>query len=336
MKNIVLTIITLFSVFASAQNQKNDWQKVNLYGKVKSVREISYQAVEKEGTLEKGAICAFGCGNILFSYDKKGASTEKNYYNADGSLDRKIIYEYDKKGNKIAENVYNSEEKLLSKKQYQYDDKGNKTKELHYNEKGDLEIKEEYQYDKKNNLIEYKEFLGDELISKNMYSYDEKGNKIEKHSMEKDFFSDKKDIKKYIFKYDKKRRLIEENIYTNRGELAMTRTFQYEKNSKRVEEIRYNYNIGNIYDRTIYQYDKNDNLTEKSNYDDKGELTKKITIQYDEKGNQIKYESFNLIRGIDRKTACIYEYEPQGNWIKWIRYENDQPKFITERVIKYY
>lgn len=331
MKNIVF-IITLFSAITLAQNKKSNWKEENLYGKVKSVREISYQAVKKNGTLEKGAVCDIECHNFLLYFNEKGFFTEKINYNTDGSLNRKIIYEYDEKDNKIAQNVYNSEEKLMSKWKYQYDAKGNKTQEQLY-EEGIMEMKEELLCDKKNNLIEVKSYFGEgnTLPIKDVFFYDKKGNKTKKISY------DNKDTSRfeYTFKYDKKGKLIEENIYNFQGILGIVKTYQYEKNRKRIERIKYKVDKS-IYKREIEEYDKNDNLTEESEYNDKGELIEKVSIQYDDKGNQIKHDWFYPEINIDRKRTYTYEYDPHGNWIKCIVYVNNLPETITERIIEYY
>ena len=111
-------IISLIVIFCSAQNKpKNDLQRRNLKGNVKSVREISYKAVKKSGVIQKGKRRTikhrYGYDDYII-FNDKGNIVEKNYYKSNESLVKyKHTYKYDDKGNKIEKNWYKSDDSLF-------------------------------------------------------------------------------------------------------------------------------------------------------------------------------------------------------------------------------
>ncbi|MCD8408896.1 hypothetical protein [Tenacibaculum finnmarkense] len=130
MKKLSLLIIVLLTAFScnNQKKEKTDLTKENLKGKVKSYTEISYKAIERFGTIEKGERLK----SIQIKYNNKGNKIETSYYSLDGSLSSKHIYKYDNKGNKIEMSSSNSFGKK-SKYIYKYDNfdkKGNWTKKI--------------------------------------------------------------------------------------------------------------------------------------------------------------------------------------------------------------
>lgn len=224
-KNIVLTIITLFSVFASAQNQKNDLQKVNLYGKVKSIREISYQAVEKNGNIEKENIIS----DKIISFNEKGYTAE-------------IILHY-----------FAPEPLILSKTIFKYNLQDVLIEEDEYDSDGNFFEKTKYLYDEKNNVIAIEWFNSEgKFKSKYIYKYDENGNEIERwyhYHTEKPFLVNR-------FQYDAHNRLIEFRKYVEGGKLEEITTYQYDKNGRNTKIHSFLPN-GKWTDTITYLYDEN-------------------------------------------------------------------------------
>ena len=110
-----LTII-LFSSCSTDDGVKNDLNEMNLNGKVKSIREYSYEAVEKFGEISKGnRISEISGSDEYILFNDKVNNIERNIYNSDGSLDTKWTYKYDDKRNNIQENWYNSDGRLYNK-----------------------------------------------------------------------------------------------------------------------------------------------------------------------------------------------------------------------------
>ena len=131
MKKIILVILSVLCLVSCNQSEKkNDLTEENLKGKVKSITENTYEAVDKFGQIEKGDVlvdssAVYTDDGRFKIYNEKGNKIEENYYNSNGSLIYKNTYKYDEKGNKIEENYYNSNGRLYSKTTYKYDEKGN-------------------------------------------------------------------------------------------------------------------------------------------------------------------------------------------------------------------
>ena len=176
----VLTIILAMFCLASCEKstQKNDLTEEKLKGKVKSIREIPYEAVEKFGEVVKGDALGFG-KNLQITFNEKGNKLEENWFNPDGRLDFKWTYKYDDKGNQIEENGFNSDGRLSFKSTYKSDDKGNKIEQNSFNPDGSLGSKYTYKYDDKGNKIEENSFNPDGSLyykATYKYTYDQQGN----------------------------------------------------------------------------------------------------------------------------------------------------------------
>ena len=138
----VLTIVLAMFCLASCEKstQKNDLAELKLKGKVKSIREIPYEAVEKFGEVVKGALDGFG-ENLQITFNEKGNKIEENFFISDGRLFSKYTYKYDDKGNEIERrNSFNSDvndDKYTYK--YTYDQQGNWTQQITYEVKNGVE-----------------------------------------------------------------------------------------------------------------------------------------------------------------------------------------------------
>jgi len=279
MKTRLVGILVSFIVLNSCSTvdrKDNDLKKMDIYGKVKSIRVFSYEAVNKFGEILKGKrkiINSFSKDqNILFN--EVGNQIEMDEYNSDGSLYRKYIYKYDDKRNRIEENIYKSDGSLSRKITFKYDYKGNQFEEKWCNSDGSLYEKRNNKYDKKGNQIEQKLYNSDgnfvsknnskfdgkgnriewnlynpdgSLFSKNTSKYDDKGNNIEFNSYLSDENFSKGD-EKITYKYNDKGNPIEMIVYNSDGRLDIKRTYEYEYDNES------NWILQIIFDDKIPQY----------------------------------------------------------------------------------
>lgn len=169
---IILSVLYLLVLAGcTKEDKKNDLTEANLKGRVKSVRQIPYEAVEKDGKIIKGVIFpsffSYHNHNNQVKYDDKGNKIEENIYDEE---ELKHNSKYDSKGNQIEENRY-FEGKLVEKYTFKYDSRGNKIEENHYNSDEGLSSKFISEYDNKGNLIERNSYdsVG-ELNYKSIYS----------------------------------------------------------------------------------------------------------------------------------------------------------------------
>ena len=138
MEKIILVILSVLCLVSCNQSEKkNDLTEENLKGKVKSITENTYEAVDKFGQIEKGDVlvdssAVYTDDGHFKIYNEKGNKIEENYYNSNGSLIYKNTYKYDEKGNIIEENHYDSNGRLDSKYTYEYDKNNNWTQRIEY------------------------------------------------------------------------------------------------------------------------------------------------------------------------------------------------------------
>lgn len=163
-----------------------DAAKMKLTGKVKTLTETKYKAVDSFGELQTGDIER---KNIIV-FDEKGIKIEESQYDSNDSLEHKYTYKYDDKGNEIEMNSFKSDGSLKFKNTYKYDDKGNKTEENSYASNGKLNYKNTYKYDAMGNETEEDDFKSDGTLDYAFtykYDYSKTGNWMK----ETEFVNDK-------------------------------------------------------------------------------------------------------------------------------------------------
>ena len=244
MKKIILATLSVLYLVSYGQlekksEKKNDLTEENLKGKVKSIKETTYKAVDKFGQIKKGNVFYDGFSSpFTIIYNEKGNQIKICRYDKYGKIDNKNTYKYDEKGNIIEHNTYD-DGRLVFKDIYKYDEKGNKIEKNHYYYDGRLDYKTTYKYDEKGNNIE-----------ENIYDYDYDG-----------YGS------KYTYKYDEKGNNIEKNYYGSNGRLDYKNTYKYDEKGNNIEENTYYYDDRPIENYSYeYEYDKNNNWTQKIQY----------------------------------------------------------------------
>lgn len=235
-------------------------------------------------------------------------------------------YEYDKYGNrtKWTSGYPDSEEDGISEEyKYEYDDTGRVLKRTTYDyDTGEMfkSWEEEYEYDDKGVLIKSTaiSYNDDESIEEDgrthtVYEseYDDMGNVLKMIStryMTDD--SEETEESGYEYKYDTEGRIVKQTWIFPTGEKAVTEK-QYDENGS---EIKYKYvfidldgteKVLNEYE-LIYEYE----------YDDAGNLVKKITYNKEEPSKKIAEDEYDANGNTIRSTQYsangyinIYEYE---------------------------
>jgi len=163
-----------------------DMAKMKLIGKVNTLTEMKYKAIDSFGKIQTGDIE----GKNIIVFNEKGIKIEESQYDSDDSLEHKYTYAYDSKGNQVEMSSFNPDGSLKFKNTYKYDDKSNKTEENSYASNGTLNYKNIYKYDDKGNEIEEDDFKSDgSLDYKFTYKYDY--NKDGNWMKETEFVNDK-------------------------------------------------------------------------------------------------------------------------------------------------
>jgi hypothetical protein len=281
MKTIkILIALISFIAFSYAGEQtinndnkiKNDLTELKLKGKVKTLTETGFWAIDKFGEIQNGDIIE---KNTLI-FNEKGIIIEKKWNKQKGwGIESEDKYKYDDKGNLIEVNKFNTEGKFCHKWMYKYDDKGNKIYKEEYYDTGSLANKFMYKYDDKGNEIEMDDLAyncSHPNYAKYIYKCDEKGNQIEEY----DYDQGKQEwYHKYTFEYDNKGNKIEINYYSytiSGGWLNEKDTCMYDDNSNKIEIDKTFYSPGgsilNNKDTCKYKhdYDKTGNWTKETEF----------------------------------------------------------------------
>ena len=317
MKKILFLIVCFlpFVVACTQENKiKNDLTELELKDKVKSLRIINYEPIDKFGEITAGERLE---GNRSYNFNEQGFILSFETFGKDGEIktSQKIIYnEQNKKSEIRALNIVDLGDTKIN-----------------------FENKSVYKYNSKGNNVEILTFAGDKETAKEEYQYNLKNEKIEGRTI---FFQDDgKEIfgGKEIYKYDDKGNLIEQIGYSSNGDETTRSLFVYDQKNNKVEEASYKQNT--LEEKRFFKYNnENRKIKELVNLpNSKYELV--FYFQYDNNGNELSSEgvlNMNLENRILRKDSYKYIYDDKGNWIEKIIYENGIAKFIIKRIFEYY
>ena len=323
-KSLLCVLLLIVSVYTYAQGEaaSNDWAKIGLKGKVKSVKTSIYFAEEKDNDFIKGTPFSQGIYpaekikqysemermgvkaffiqflvNIIpsaIAFDKNGFITEKWLYNTVSP--KKIVYTYDKKN------------RLIDKSTFVHDFLETKDT-LVYNAKGQLEEEVLDLKTKDETIYTYTYNVDGELIQRNF-----KKTKYLPLFKEIYIYNNKRLVNKEIYQFDQ---LIWRGLYESGAEGELIKAI-----SQKIDDFIWH---------SKYAYDQNNQLKEEY-----------LLI------NESENNGFLNKFGSDRRLTyhltfstnylCEYKYrdDKQGNWVRMITYENGVPILYVERKIEYF
>ena len=323
-KSLLCVLLLIVSVYGYAQGEAagNDWSKMGLKGKVKSVETGFYFAEEKDNDFIKGTPFSQGIYpaekikqysemermgvkaffiqflvNIIpsaIAFDKNGFITEKWLYNTVSP--KKIVYTYDKKN------------RLIDKSTFVHDFLETKDT-LVYNAKGQLEEEVLDLKTKDETIYTYTYNVDGELIQRNF-----KKTKYLPLFKEIYIYNNKRLVNKEVYQFD---RLIWRGLYEYGAEGELIKAI-----SQKIDDFIWH---------SKYTYDQNNQLKEEY-----------LLI------NESENNGFLNKFGSDRRLTyhltfstnylCEYKYrdDKQGNWVRMITYENGVPILYVERKIEYF
>ena len=323
-KSFFCILLLIVSVYAYAQGEaaSNDWAKIGLKGKVKSVKTSIYFAEAKDNDFVKGTPFSQGIYppekikqysemermgvkaffiqflvNIIpsaITFDKNGFITEKWRY--DDIFPKKIVYTYDKKHRLIDKSTF-VDEVLETKDTLVYNTKGQLEKEV-------LNVKT-----KDETIYTYTYNVDGELIQRNF-------KKVEDLPLFKEIYiyNNKRLVNKELYQFDQ---LIWRGLYEYGAEGELIKAI-----SQKIDDFIWH---------SKYTYDQNNQLKEEY-----------LLI------NESENNGFLNKFGSDRRLTyhltfstdylCEYKYtdDKQGNWVRMITYEQGVPMLYVERNIEYF
>jgi hypothetical protein len=261
----ILFSCTGHKVKTNNHENKNSLSKMGLVGKVKTLTETKYKAVDAAGEIRKGDTIS----KYITLFNEKGNTVEISVQESHKPL-KKYIDKYDNKGNMIEEDTYNSEGKLQGKSTYKYDDKGKNIENSVYDSISRLLNRYTSKFDKKGEMIERYVYNSDTIsyVYKDIFKYDEYGNRIEYITYNPDNSLFSKDINKF----DDDGNCIELSTYDPDGSLFSKESYKYNENRNTTENISYSYSKTRdvLVSKTTYKYkyDKTGNWIKVTEFED--------------------------------------------------------------------
>ena len=142
--------------------------------------------------------------------------------------------------------------------------------------------------------------------------------------------------RKFTLKYDEDGNTIEWNGYKSDGSsLDIKYTHKYDEDGNKIESNSYK-SDGSLSIKYIFKHDEDGNLIEMNIYKSDGSLDSRYTSKYDEDGNKIESNNYESDGSLYSKETYKYDFDNKGNWIKKVLFENEVPKYISEREYEYY
>jgi len=309
MKNFGFLFLIIISITSCQTPSKmnNDLSELQLKGKVKSIKEKTYEVVMKNGNIAKGKLI--------------GAYTNTTF---------------NKKGNIVIESTYNNVDELLKLDSLTYNVDGYSIIKKSYDSNDFLYMKINEKLNRKGQLIETieKNFYVNESPRKWVYDYDENGKLKETNSFEVTE-SNEVFICKWVYKNDTKNNFVEEIRYNKDGFYEWKQTSKYDSADNLIEES--NYDSGNnLTSRIIRKYDEKRNLIKSQIFHGIDVLYNKTSFSYDDFNNLTTINEYDSSEVLKTHTTYEYTYDQSNNWIKRIGTENDSFSTIKEREIEYY
>ncbi len=302
----LVSVITLFSIHTCfAQQPKNDWEKENLKGRVKTLTEMrtyDVDSVREKSWLNKPILHIFNeAGNIVLS---------KRYTLVENSIDS-TVYFYDSKNRLSRKLTYGKKRWLRDSINYSYFEDGSKIDHRHFYMNMHYESKSVFTYDSKSNIVHEVTHHIDSFIN---------GKKIE----------DKDEI--ITNQYNKKGWLIK-TIKAKKDSLPYNVScYKYDKEGNKVEYREFIKKKLWIIDR----YNAKGELIEFIIYDNDEVIRYQTKMTYNEWGDQIGQTGSNRNGEPISPMKAEYEYDSQHNWTKLTWYRGSEIKTVRVRTIDYF
>lgn len=282
---------------------ENDRTELGLYGNVKSVKQITYKAIENFGEIIKGekerkSPTTYDYFSV---FNSSGYIVLEEIFNST-FMPAKTINNYNERNQIISVDCYNLDGSREGKWITQYDNFGNLISEKSFDPDGSLSYQLTYEYNADRKIIRQFE-SGSNAFSlhlSNTFKYDSQGNEIESIKHEEDGTQPMK----WISKYDSNNNIIDKTCFTNR----------------------------------IYPTSAGDNMISRGEKLNNGEFAfdSRTTYMYDNKCNIIEEKSLSDNGNSNNVLTYSYVFDNQNNWISKTESLNGIPQYILERVLVYF
>lgn len=262
-KTVLLLMILCFIglLFSCTTKRENDLQRAELKGKIKAIREISYNAIGNADTLVKGDIIdEQGAENYYTRYNEQGNIISLIKYDKDNAVKYKWRFHYDKKGRRqISAKCYEAQDIEEDSTSYVYDKKGNPVEYIHYTTDGKIKFRTVSKFNKKGNMVEEKVFDDKNLLKKSSKFRYKKNKLIEGQS----FDSSGKLLIRSLYSYDKKGNMQKMTMADGKNNPISQGIYSYNKDGFVHTELLKRPGYTDLLLEYIYVVDVNGNWTQR-------------------------------------------------------------------------
>lgn len=305
---IFLFLIFIFSFSIYGQETENDLQAINVFGNVKSIKTLKYNAHDSLGITVKEKKYQ-NKYNFKLEVNEAGYFTKQIGYNKDNKPFTKATFKYDEKGNKMELTEFNYKGRMTDRLTKAYDKNNNLILETNidfYKNGSKTGVLKRYTYNSQNQIIEtLKTSLNNVPYKKTVCNYNLNDSLIKQTIEYNDEILDYKTLE-YIDKKNNNKIVVKE-FYDENLKLSEKNKTIYNSKKRILKKVQIN-SLGEIDSETLYSYDKYGNVTKSSHNSSYG------------KGEDI----------------YVYEYDSKNNWIKKTSYRKNKPFAVTERIYEYY
>lgn len=315
-KSVILFTLNLFLVF-SFNAYSSNFFVINasiVKGKYKSLVVKSYCDMNQKDTLIQWERCYYDDYDSILC-DTRGNALASYKFDANWEV-HSTFFEYDNLSNRISLKSIDSNGKVLNytKSSYKFDHKGRIIEET------DTSIVDG--------------IVNNPIVIKGKAIYDENGNKTEDQLIDaKGALTSKNE-----YKYNESHKVVEETQLSGEGKIWVRAVFGLDDRGNRNSWERYDVH-GNLTSRIIKEYDKNNNLTEQTEYEGRDGQMKflfRATLKYDQDNNQTEVSYYNEKGDLISQVFYFYKYDSHRNWIECTGGDSKSPGKKIVRKIEYY
>lgn len=358
MKTKIMSFLCLFCIingFTIDSKPKLNIHEMGFRGKVKSVRESTYEAIFKQGEITLGKPYF----ENEFNYEKlkvfnvEGYISSIYYFESEMGLNIKEMYKYDLNGNMIEITDYSIRENLTDQfNKIKGKSKSPMEQEKLYSIFIDTIMPRFYDSNYTSNLIfRSKQIIkynsNNDITEKSLYIYDSISENRSRHLGTEKFDYDENGYLIKVYKKDDTEPELTRKIYKNVGLIQVEErtyepgcsskrqhfTLDYRKNIIEKHQKWLNFKSGDL---MTYKYDEANNLIEEQQIKGKDKILEKKSYKYDDTGNLLEEKLINSDYKLGLVTSYEYEFDKNNNWIQKILFQDGKPKLIIVRTIEYY
>ncbi len=266
---------------------------------------------------------------LIVLLNENGNTSEEIKFLSDSSIEEKNSFEYDPNGKLISQTLLYAIDNVTEKKVLTRNEKKLLVSEVKYYG-SDSGERTNYEYNEKDILTAITNYDEEgEFISREEIKYDDKGSLAERCTYD----VDKKILSRISFTYPENNQ-IEEVEYDINGTIASKTNILFNEKGKEISSVQTNphgkliTSIKNTYDErgniiekiykdfysknVKFEYNDKDLLISQELFDDSGLLLRKNLFEYDEDGNVIAEQTYEMDTtrgGRDKHFGTRYEYE---------------------------